>query len=47
MQANNAIVKKTGWRPIISLDVGLKRTVNWYKNFCKIYIDKKSTLKDL
>ena len=47
MQANNTIVKKMGWKPIINLDVGLKRTINWYKNFCKIYINKKSTLKDL
>ena len=30
---NNTIVKKMGWKPIINLDVGLKRTINWYKNF--------------
>ena len=27
----NKIKREIKWKPTISLDVGLKRTVNWYK----------------
>ena len=29
---NNAILKKMGWKPKISVEEGLRETINWYKN---------------
>ena len=27
----NKIKREIGWKPLISLDQGLKRTIDWYK----------------
>ncbi len=32
---NEKIFKKIGWKPKIDVDRGLKKTINWYKNFYK------------
>ena len=48
MQAENKfITKNLGWKPLISFDEGLKSSVDWYKNFVKLYIDKRSFFKHL
>ena len=45
MQANNNFLKKKGWSPKIDFDEGLKRTINWYRKFYKIYLGKKNIFK--
>ncbi len=47
MQADIAFLKKIGFKHSINFDEGLKRTVNWYKNFLKLYIHEKSILNKL
>ena len=48
MQAENKFITKSlGWKPLISFDEGLKSSVEWYKNFVKLYIDKRSFFKHL
>ena len=47
MQADIAFLKKIGFKHSINFDEGLKRTVNWYKNFLKLYIHEKSILNRL
>ena len=48
MQADNRFVTKTlGWRPSVNFDQGLKNSVEWYKNFVKIYFDEQSFFKQL
>tara|TARA_B100000029_G_scaffold104579_1_gene95115 strand:- start:1950 stop:2930 length:981 start_codon:yes stop_codon:yes gene_type:complete len=43
MQANNKFVKNVlGWEPKVDFKEGLKITINWYKNFLRIY--KKDSL---
>ena len=42
MQAENKyILKKIRWRPKISLEEGLKYSINWYKKFVKNNFDEK------
>ena len=48
MQAENKFVTKTlGWKPSVKFDEGLKNSVEWYKNFAKLYFDKQSSFKNL
>ena len=48
MQAENKFVTKSlGWKPSITFDAGLKNSVEWYKNFIKLYYDKQSSFKHL
>ena len=47
MQADNKFIISKGWKPKIKFDEGLKRTIIWYRNFYKIYFDKKSPFKNL
>ena len=48
MQAENKFVTKSlGWKPSITFDVGLKNSVEWYKNFIKLYYDKQCSFKHL
>ena len=48
MQAENKFVTKTlGWKPSVKFDDGLKNSVEWYKNFVKLYFDKQSFFKNL
>ena len=47
MQANNKFITMKGWKPKKSFDAGLKETINWYKNFYKVYFSKKGTFKNL
>ena len=47
MQANNKFVISKGWKPKINLDVGLIKTINWYKTFLKTYFNNISSLKNL
>jgi len=48
MQAENKFVTKTlGWKPSVKFDEGLKNSVEWYKNFVKLYFDKQSFFKNL
>ena len=48
MQAENKfITKNIGWKPSITFDEGLKKSIEWYKNFTQLYFDKKSFLKYL
>ena len=45
MQAENKfITKNIGWKPSITFDEGLKKSIEWYKNFTQLYFDKKSFL---
>ena len=46
--AENKFVTKTlGWKPSVKFDDGLKNSVEWYKNFVKLYFDKQSFFKNL
>ena len=47
MQANNKFILSKGWRPKTSFTEGLKRTVDWYKKFNHLYLDKKGLFKQL
>ena len=47
MHAENKFILKLGWEPQVSLDVGLKLSINWYRNFLKIYFNKHSNYKSL
>ena len=48
MQAENKFVTKNlGWKPSVSFDDGLKKSIEWYKKFVKLYIDRKSFFKNL
>ena len=42
MQANNKFITSKGWRPKINFEEGLIRTITWYKNFFKSYLDRNS-----
>jgi len=46
MQANNNFLRQKGWSPRISFDDGLKATINWYRKFHKIYLDKENIFKN-
>jgi len=46
MQANNNFLRQKGWSPRISFDDGLKVTINWYRKFHKIYLDKENIFKN-
>ena len=38
MQANNKFAKNVlGWKPRVDFKDGLKITINWYKNFLRMY----------
>ena len=42
MQANNKFITSKGWKPKVSFDDGLKRTIlHGIKNFYKSYLNKK------
>ena len=43
MQANNKFITSKGWKPKVSFDNGLKKTISWYRNFYKSYLNKDST----
>ena len=47
MQANNKFIISKGWKPTISFDDGLKRTIAWYRRFSRSYLDKNSFFKSL
>ena len=48
MQAENKfIVKKLGWKPLLSFDEGLVKSIKWYEKFLKLYFNKKSDFKNL
>ena len=47
MQANNKFIISKGWKPKISFDDGLKRTITWYRKFSRSYLDKNSSFKNL
>ena len=48
MQAENKFVTRSlGWKPSITLDDGLKNSIEWYRNFVKLYYDKESFFKHL
>ncbi len=47
MQANNTFLLSKGWRPQITFDTGLKKTIEWYRNFNNLYLDKKASFKTL
>ncbi len=48
MQAENKFITKTlGWKPLVTFDYGLNNSINWYKKFLKLYVDKKSSFKNL
>tara|TARA_A100001015_G_C14907329_1_gene678893 strand:- start:159 stop:1139 length:981 start_codon:yes stop_codon:yes gene_type:complete len=48
MQANNKfITKNLSWKPKISFDDGLVETINWYKKFTNIFLNKKSSVSRL
>ena len=47
MQANNKFIISKGWKPKISFDDGLKRTIAWYRKFSRYYLDKNSFFKNL
>jgi len=47
MQANNKFLVSKGWKSKISFDEGLKKTIEWYKNFYDLYLSKKGTFKNL
>ena len=47
MQANNKFLVSKGWKSKISFDEGLKKTIEWYKNFNDLYLSKKGTFKNL
>ena len=47
MQANNRFITTKGWKPQVNFDDGLKKTINWYRNFNKLYLSKKGTFKNL
>jgi UDP-glucose 4-epimerase len=46
MQANNKfITNKLKWKPEIDFNTGLIKTINWYKNFLKLYNIKNLFIK--
>ena len=48
MRADNSLIKRyTGWKPKVSFKDSLIKTINWYKNFNKIYLSKNSELYKL
>jgi UDP-glucose 4-epimerase len=47
MQANNKFIVSKGWKPKISFDEGLKKSIIWYRNFDRIYLNKKGIFKQL
>ena len=47
MQANNKFITSKGWKPKISFEQGLKNTINWYRNFYKLYLSKHGSFKKL
>ena len=48
MQAeNNFLTRKIKWKPEISFDKGLIKSIEWYKKFTKIYINKNSLFNNL
>lgn len=47
MQANNRFITAKGWKPQVNFDDGLKKTIDWYRNFNKLYLSKKGTFKNL
>ena len=48
MQAENKfIIQKLKWKPKIKFEEGLIKTIEWYKNFIKVYLNDKSSLNNL
>ncbi len=47
MQANNKLITSKGWKPKINFDNGLKQTINWYRNFYKLYLSDKGIFRQL
>tara|TARA_B100001093_G_C26832115_1_gene1016611 strand:+ start:1820 stop:2797 length:978 start_codon:yes stop_codon:yes gene_type:complete len=47
MQANNKFLVSNGWKAKVNFDYGLKKTIDWYKNFYNLYLNKKGTFKNL
>ena len=47
MQANNRLITSKGWKPKFNFDNGLKQTINWYRNFYKLYLSDKGIFKQL
>ncbi|MAG47187.1 hypothetical protein CL617_01155 [archaeon] len=48
MFCDNKIAKKTlGWEPKILFEEGLKKTIEWYKNYINLYYNKDSGLPRL
>ena len=48
MQAENKfITKNLGWTPLVPINEGLKKSIEWYRNFIKLYFDTQSFFKHL
>ena len=48
MRADNKLIKScTNWRPKVSFEEGILKTINWYKNFNSIYMSDNSDLYNL
>ena len=47
MQSDNKAILSKGWRPRINFEEGLKKTIAWYREFNRIYLDKKGKFKKL
>ena len=47
MQSDNKAILSKGWRSRINFEEGLKKTIAWYREFNRIYLDKKGKFKKL
>ena len=47
MQADISLLKKIGYKQSINFEQGLKRTIKWYRNFLKVYINDRGNLNKL
>ena len=48
MQAENKfITQKLKWKPAIKFEDGLLKTIKWYKNFVKVYLNNNSSFNNI
>ena len=48
MQAENKFITKSiGWKPSVSFGDGIKNSIEWYREFIKLYYNKNSNFKNL
>lgn len=44
---NNEADKVMGWKPVVSFEEGLQRTIDWYRKYLAVYYDSSSALNRL